>query len=1000
MVEAERDALVELLGGVPTDVMAAAGETLTPEAGRLPPDDWSAPRLAVECVEELAEGSGNPLLLLGYVDTVAHLVSGRIARDLHGWIDGVAGRLYFDSSDIRDLCLRSRQGPPRETDQAGAGTVSHEEVESETTVTATPAGDVVGPPTSTVGGDVWDVHNPRRAAAEPAVLPRIWGSVPFRNPNFTGRDSLLRRLRDELARHQKASVLPQTLHGYGGVGKTQLAIEYAHRYGDLYTLVWWVPAERRTEALASLAELGERLGLPASQDKQQHARTVLNALGATQHRWLLVYDNAEQPEEIISLVPSAGGHVILTSRNSDWATRWNAIEVDVFKRIESIELLGKRDTRITREAANALAEKLGDLPLALEQAVNFQIATGMPVEEYLDLFDERVRDLLNEGKPSDYHTTTTAFLSLAFDSLREASPAAAELLDLFAYLGPEPISAGVLRNGRSADLSAPLRKALRDPIQMNRIIRDLPRYGLAKVDPKGQKIQVHRLVQAVLRTELDEDRSVQSLENVRNLLGVASPSRPDDRDTWEEHAELGPHIAPADLIHSNGEEARLVVLDQARYLFQIGDYASSRDLAQAMVDAWSKSRAEGGLGPDHEQTLLACRHLANALRMVGEYSTARELDEQAFQLLRANPLFGDDHEHTVGVALGLGFDRSLANDLDGALRSDEENLERSIRVYGADHEYTFHAKMNVAATLRQLGRFQESYEISVDVVQAHRDEFGATHARTFWRICEHVLDLYGLGRYREALAAQLENWQIAAEVLKPHSREYLLGEHNIAIALRKTGDHHGALLRARNNYLAFDTHFGKEHEYTLAAGMTYANSLRAAGHLAEARSAASEAVEGYHKKFGSDHRLSLVAHVNQGIILRLLGERRAAFELERDTYQTLLAMLGERHPYTLCAAINHASGLLAHHRVEESRALTERTLEISREVRGEEHPDTLACALDAALDAQSAAGDAAAQQRLDATLDTLERVLGRNHPDTIDAIRGRRADCDIEPPAT
>ncbi|MBT8227931.1 MAG: tetratricopeptide repeat protein [Dactylosporangium sp.] len=993
----ERDALIQLLAEVPADLITTARDGLADELGQSAPTE-STPRLVVEYVEELAEAAKNPLTLLGFVDTLAHRISGRAARALHGWIDGVANRLYFDSGEIRDLCLRSLQGPTGESDQAAARAVDHpDEVEPEDTPASL---DGAAPPGDPAGGDMRSIHDLPRTALEPVALPRIWGGVPFRNPNFTGREVLLRRLREELRRHAKTSVLPQTLHGYGGVGKTQLAIEYVYRYAERYDLVWWVSAERRTEVLASLVELGERLGVAASQDRLQHARAVLDALGGTRYRWLLVYDNAERPDELISLVPSAGGHVVLTSRNADWATRWNAIEVDVFQRTESVQLLGRRDARITPGAADLLADKLGDLPLALEQAANFQLTTGMSVEEYLELFDDRVRELLDEGQPSDYHTTTTAFLTLALERLRAASPAAAELLELFACLGPEPIAAGVLREGRSADLSAPLRRALRDPIQMNRIIRQLSRYGLARVDPHGQRIQVHRLVQAVLRTELDEDRWAQSLANVRNLLGQANPSHPDDRGTWSGHAELGPHILAADLVHADGAAARLVVLDQARYLFQIGDYTASQALGQAMVDQWCKPPVEGGLGGDHEQSLLARRHLANALRMLGGHARARELDEEAFELLRASPAFGDDHEHTVGVALGLGFDRSMANDLPGALRSDQENLERSMRVYGPDDEHTVNARGNVAAVLRQLGRFQEAHEISAAIVGDYRRAYGQTHPRTLWFITYVVADLYGLGRYRQALDRQLEHWAAASAALAPHSREFLLGEHNIAIALRKTGQHNQALARARDNHRALHTHLGADHEYTLAAAMARANALRAAGRLAEARGVATDAVETYHRVFGTDHRLSLVAQVNQGIILRLLGERRTALTLEADTHQALAGMLGPDHPYTLASANNHASSLLLAHQVQQAADLAEQTLERSRRVRGPAHPDTLACAVNAALDWQSTTGDAPAQQRLDAALDALERVLGRNHPDTIDAIRGKRADCDIEPPAT
>ncbi|RSM35799.1 tetratricopeptide repeat protein, partial [Actinoplanes sp. ATCC 53533] len=180
------------------------------------------------------------------------------------------------------------------------------------------------------------------------------------------------------------SVVPQALHGLGGVGKTQLATEYAYRHADDYWLVWWMTAESAAQVRGSLAQLAQRLGMPVGQDMKQTTALVLEALSASPFRWLLVYDNAEGPEVLTDLVPSTGvGHVIVTSRNNAvWSARGNAIEVDVFERSESIQLLRRHGRSIGHGDADKLADKLGDLPLALEQAAIWHATTGMPVSEY------------------------------------------------------------------------------------------------------------------------------------------------------------------------------------------------------------------------------------------------------------------------------------------------------------------------------------------------------------------------------------------------------------------------------------------------------------------------------------------------------------------------------------------------------------------------------------------------------------------------------------------
>ncbi len=399
---------------------------------------------------------------------------------------------------------------------------------------------------------------------------RIWGGIPMRNPDFTGRETLLSNLRKALETRSAASVLPQTLHGMGGVGKTQLAVEFVYRYADQYDVVWWISAEQQSLVLQSLLDLSRRLGLPQTEDLRQAATMVIDALASTRLRWLLVYDNALDPDDITGLVPSAGGHVILTSRNQTWANVWDAIEVDIFDRPESVELIRKRGNEIARADAERLAETLGDLPLALDQAASWQSATGMPVDEYLSLFDQHVQELLSEGRPANYPTTVAAFVNLAFDRLRVDAPAVAQLLELFAFLGAEPLSVSLLRAAKNADISQPLRGVLRDSIKLSRTIRALRQYGLAKVSG-DQSIQVHRLVQLVVRDGLSEDRSEQSRRNVHAILSAANPADPDADGEWQTYAQLNPHILPSHLIVSDERDAHQAVIDQIRYLYVVGD---------------------------------------------------------------------------------------------------------------------------------------------------------------------------------------------------------------------------------------------------------------------------------------------------------------------------------------------------------------------------------------------------------------------------------------------
>ncbi|MGY0234297.1 FxSxx-COOH system tetratricopeptide repeat protein [Longispora urticae] len=995
-----RRALAGLIGAVDLTLLRDSFHDRIGAPSEGEPPDWFDTLAVIKRAElSVAARGGLPPFLM-WIDRLAHGTENpHLSEDMHGWMVSVGLAAGLEPSTLRRLCITLHIEAPQ---GAILGESQHSTVlfDSNTDISVEIETAPSGAGSQQSGDDVVNRTTVITSTQTVESQDPIRGGVPSRNMDFTGRDTMISDLRQQLVNYSKAAVVPQALYGMGGVGKTQIAAEYVYQHTDSYDLVWWIPAEQPSMIRASLAMLGDKLALQPNEDMHLTAKSVLDALATSPRRWLLVYDNADEHSDIRELLPSAGGHVIITSRNREWADVYKGIEVTVFDRAESIELVGKRSTGITQEEADLLAQRLGDLPLALAQAAGWLRNTGMPVGRYVELLEARLHELMQE-KSSDYPTTMSAILSVALEKLRAGNvPAAGQLLELFAYLSPDPISAGSLRAGRGAHVTEPLASALNDEIQMGRAIRELGHHSLARVDTRRQRLQVHRLVQMVLRTELRGDRQDSALANVRRILAAANPGSPDEDRTWQAHAEIGPHIGPADLIGAPWKDARQVVLDQMRYLYVTGDYRASRELAEQATVRWSAPEAEGGLGADHIDTLLANRHLANALRQLGSHEQASQLLEDTFERLRTSPEFGEDHEHTVDVGLGIGFSLRIEGDFRTSLERDLENFERARRVYRDDtHRVVLNAKTNVAAAKQALGDFEGAYEIDAETLRFKRETLGPNDASTLWSVSRLARDLYRLGRYDEALKIQSAVLPTHRALLTANHNDVLLATRTEVMCLRKTGRHEEAVRKARDLYHSYHAHFGPDNQNALAAAISYANALRAVSRFQEALSLATETVDAYGRVLSPDHPLTLMAAVNLGIILRATSDRRGARQRDEKTHKTMIDVLGAMNPFTLCAANSVANNLANDHKLDAARVLSTANLETATRLRGGDHPYTLALQVNAALDMQ-ATGDVEAGEELHAeAVAKLSVLLGPDHPETSQARQEKRAECDIEAPS-
>ncbi|MFJ8966687.1 NB-ARC domain-containing protein [Lentzea sp. NPDC102401] len=460
----------------------------------------------------------------------------------------------------------------------------------------------------------------RQSSSEPGQVPaecvggaRRLHNLPPRNPSFVGRDAVFDRIEAEFAR---GPVAVAAMHGLGGMGKSAIALELAHRglTSGRYAIAWWVRAETESTLVEDFTDLAPALAVTPSADQDQ---TVEDVHAALQSRtdWLIVFDNVASPEDVRSFLPGGSGATLITSRFRGWGAVAVQIDIDRFTREESLVFLAGRGDRGDPAAADALAQALGDLALALVQATAYVDLHDLPIARYLELYRDRdsAGHLLAEAVDGYPASVATTWL-LHYDQLDEDEPAALQLLRLCAFLDAEDIDLGIMLS--VPDLLPPeLAAAAVRSIDRERVVGALVRTHLV-TRTDADRISVHRLVSQVTRLHLGPGAGAWARRAVA-LVNRLFPLRPQDVGQWPLCALLSAH---ASIVIEHAENLE-VSDEQASSLFdRLGAYLQS----QVGDDVEIYSTADAGTVDDAALSPVQSRYLNQIRRIAPQLLADRD----------------------------------------------------------------------------------------------------------------------------------------------------------------------------------------------------------------------------------------------------------------------------------------------------------------------------------------------------------------------------------------
>ncbi|MFD7105569.1 FxSxx-COOH system tetratricopeptide repeat protein [Streptomyces celluloflavus] len=835
--------------------------------------------------------------------------------------------------------------------------------------------------------------------------PEVW-NVPRRNNRFTGRDHVLEELHDKLAGGGLGAGPPLetriALYGISGVGKSQIAAEYAHRFGNDYDVVWWISATNRGAAREQLAELANRLGLPVGHELGDRIRAVHEALrvGRPYRRWLLVFDSADDMEQIEDLVPDGRGHVLITTLTRDWSGSGSAQEIEVrpFNRMESVAYARRRAPRLTPLEADLLAEAVQDLPLLLAQTAAWLDANPMSPKEYIELIRRGEPSLVGIRISSDYPMAFQTSWAITLNTLRERSPAAVELLKLFAFFTPDAIPVPMLAKARRGDLPEHLADLAAEPISWNTALRRLTESTAVRLDyqlseesdPAVETAQMHRLYHRFLRSDMTEDERDQMSATACRVLVTADPQNPSDTRYWERYAELIPHLEPAGVLDSPEPAVQELLLNCIEYLRVRGENRMGLRLCEQFLARWS-TRME----PTRRTMLVLTHQHANMLRRMGRYREAEAVGSAIVDQLAAERTPADSdllraQDGLAGTLMALGSYEEAYTLFDTVWRTYTE-------VLGPEAPRTLSSRHNLGSALALLGRYEDALGTFRDVLAFRERELRARHHLTLNAGASYSRMLRLLGRYRDATSSQELNARLHRQVMGSHTPQTLRAEHDLALCLRRSGELGRADALMADLVERSRRVQGPRHPETLMVRADYATFLREHGDLGHARDLAEEIAERYRALAGADHPYTIGTLGNTGLARGAFGELTEALDIAERALGDMTRIMGPDHPWTLGCALNTAA---ARNRVEDEDGaveLSHDTLERAKATLGGTHPLTLSAKTALAEDLRTLRRGQEAAKLEQEAVQQLAETLGAEHPHTLSARRRRRPYWDFEP---
>ena len=775
--------------------------------------------------------------------------------------------------------------------------------------------------------------------------PKPLRVLPFgRNRDFVGRRPQLNRLIAMLyTENTDEDCQRAALVGLGGVGKTQIALEFAFQIQKLSPKhsVFWVRASDATSFERAYHEIGQQLEIPRVDDDKADVKELVKARLSQESagKWILIVDNADDFELLYKRADESSpsralheylpfsplGAILFTTRDRDAATRYagsNVIEIEEMDEADSRELLkmSLQNQRLIEDEGGTtkLLKLLVNLPLAVMQAVAYLNAKGATIAEYLRIYEESSdsvikllsKDFEDRRRYPDMKNPIATTWLISFEQIRLRNSLAADYIAFMCCIKEEDIP---------RDLLPPAPQ-----FEQTEAIGTLKAFGFIKERLERNSYDMHRLVHIATQSWLKLNNEL-TLWNKTTLKKIA------DAFPWPDHenkAIWAMYLPHAQCILASTKDLGECKEPRSRLLYNI---ARCFDIFGKYAEAEAMNRQalqlkEQVLGPEHPSTLSSMNNLAVALRQQGKHAEAEAMHRQALQL--KEQVLGPEHPSTLDSMNNL----ALALDSQGKYAEAEtmqrQALQLKEQVLGPEHPSTLDSMNNLALALDSQGKHAEAETMHRQALQLTEQVLGPEHPSTLDSMDSLAVALRQQGKHAEAETMHRQALQLTEQVLGPEHPSTLSSMNNLAVALYSQGKHAEAETMHRQTLQLKEQVLGPEHPSTLNSMDNLALALRQQGKYAEAETMHRQALQLTEQVLGPEHPSTLSSMNNLALALDSQGKYAEAETMHRQALQLTEQVLGPEHPSTLGSMNNLALALDSQGKYAEAEAIRQRLLSI------------------------------------------------------------------------